>query len=355
MGERKIRVLVVDDSSMIRAILRSSLGQHPMIEVVGLAADGLEAVTQIKALRPDVVTLDVEMPNMNGLQLLERAAGKIPVGFVMVSTLTQTGARITLEALRLGAFDYVTKPQPGNRAALDEFKSELQQKVIAANAAKGRRRVITNGTPSAAPSLPPNSARGWIVGIGISCGGPQTLHRMLPAFPSDFVPILVTQHMPAEFTKSFSEHLDAACAMEVREGVEGEKIRSGVIYIAPGSHHMRLRRRGVDLVLSLDGGPKVSGHRPSADVMLASIAEACGSRCAGVIMTGMGSDGANGIQQIHHAGGWTLSQDEATSLVYGMPKAAAQTGCIDFVEPLSKLPASIAGVLAKGERAKARA
>jgi len=353
VSERKVRVLVVDDSSMIRAILRSSLGQNPLIDVVGVAADGLEAVAQIKALRPDVVTLDVEMPNMNGLQLLERAAGKIPVSFVMVSTLTQAGARITLEALRLGAFDYVTKPQPGNRDSLEEFKAALQQKVIIAAGAKGRRRVFTAGSPSAAPSLPPNRARGWIVGIGISCGGPQTLHKMLPAFPSDFVPILVTQHMPAEFTRSFAEHLDAACAMEVREAADGEKIRGGVVYIAPGSHHLCLRRRGVDLTIALDGGAKVSGHRPAADAMLSSIAETCGPRCVGVIMTGMGADGAIGIQRIHEAGGWTLAQDESTSLVYGMPKAAAQTGCLDAVEPLSRLPAAIAETLCRGDRAKA--
>lgn len=349
-----VRVLVVDDSALIRNLLKRALDQHAQIEVVGQAVDGVDALQKIAALRPDVVTLDVEMPRLNGIGVLQRAAGKVPVSFVMVSTLTEAGARVTLEALRIGAFDYVTKPQ-GAGAANKEFQADVHRKVLAAAKAKGRARLLSQSAPqrSSAPSLPPNRARGWVVGIGISCGGPQTLSEMLPAFPSDFVPIIITQHMPAQFTKSFATQLDGICAMKVVEAAQGTALEMGHVYIAPGSHHLGLRRLGTQIRIELDAGAKVSGHRPSADFMFASMARVCGPRCVAAVMTGMGSDGAQGVGQLREAGAWTIAQDQQTSLVFGMPKAAAQVG-VDHVAGLGQIPMTIAKMLQRGPRGSAR-
>lgn len=346
----KVRVLIVDDSNLVRAVLRAGLTAHPQIEVVGEARDGVEALQKIRALRPDVVTLDVEMPRLNGIGVLERVAGRAPVSFVMVSTLTQAGARITFEALHKGAFDYIPKPKRGF-AGVPEFRRQLHEKVLAAARSRGRTyRAAVPAAPTAAPTLPPSQARGWVVAIGISCGGPPTLLEMMPAFPSDFPPILITQHMPPEFTGSFAKHLDEACALIVHEARDGQRIEAGHVYVAPGSHHLRLTRQGVNLFLRLDDGPKVSGHRPSVDVMFESVARACGPRAVGVIMTGMGEDGARGIVALHNAGAWTIAQDESTSLVYGMPKAAAATGCVDYILPLGKIPVAVARLMAKGQK-----
>lgn len=346
-----VRVLIVDDSAIVRSLIRGALARHPQIDIVGEAADGVEALKRIAALRPDVVTLDVEMPRLNGIGVLERAAGKVPVSFVMVSTLTQTGARVTFEALNKGAFDYVTKPQAAARVARPEFQKGLIEKVLGAAKAKGRtRKLLQHPTVGSAPTLPPNQARGWVVAIGISCGGPQTLHQMLPAFPSDFVPIVLTQHMPAQFTGPFASHLNSACAMRVREARQGELLEQGTILVAPGGKHLKVVRRGTQLAVELDTGPLVSGHRPSVDVMFQSVARACGQRSVGVIMTGMGRDGADGIVELARAGAQTVGQDESTCLVYGMPKAAAATGSLRHVVPLGQIPTTIARLLQQADR-----
>jgi len=325
------------------------LQDHPLIEVVGLAVDGLDGIQKIKQLRPDVVTLDVEMPRLNGIGVLERAAGKVPVSFVMVSSLTQAGARVTFEALDKGAFDYVAKPSSARVDDSAEFRIRLQQKVIAAARAKGRARPVkSTAAPTSAPTLPPSKARGWVVAIGISCGGPQTLTKMLPAFPSDFPPILVTQHMPASFTASFAKHLDAACGMHVKEAEHAEQVTSGTIYIAPGGRHMRLVRKGVNLCVGLDDGPKVSGHRPSVDVLFSSVARTCGQRSIGVIMTGMGSDGAAELATMRRGGAWTVAQDRKTSLVYGMPMEAVKLDAADHVVALGNIPLTISKLLIGG-------
>ncbi|MBN2448719.1 MAG: chemotaxis response regulator protein-glutamate methylesterase [Phycisphaerae bacterium] len=347
-----IRVLIVDDSALLRNLLTRVLSTHPQIEVVGTAVDGIDALQKIAALRPNVVTLDIEMPRLNGIGVLERAAGKVPVSFLLVSTLTQAGAQVTLEGLRKGAFDYITKPQSGAHAAKD-FQRDVQRKVLAAARTNGRvRRILQSSEGSSAPKLPPNHVHGWVVGIGISCGGPQTLAEMLPAFPSDFVPILITQHMPAQFTGPFAQHLDQVSAMIVREAVHGDTLEQGTVYIAPGSHHLRLVRQGLKLRIALDPGPLVSGHRPSADVMFESMAGACAIRSVGVVMTGMGRDGARGLHRLHAAGAWTIAQDRETSLVYGMPKVAAELGAVDRVRPLGMIPGTIAAMLQRGQRPK---
>lgn len=354
-GTRPVRVLIVDDSALIRAVLRAALLRHPGIEVVGQAANGIEALAQIQALRPDVVTLDVEMPQLSGLGVLDRVVGRVAVAFLMVSTLTQAGAQVTFEALRRGAVDFITKPQADAPGALPAFQRELVQKVLAAARARRRRsRALEAGPPAAGPTLPPNPVRGWVVAIGISCGGPQTLYRMLPAFPSDFVPIVITQHMPPGFTAAFAGHLSQRCAMRVREARHGEPIEHGTILIAPGSHHLRLVRRGVQLHAALDRGPPIGGHRPSVDALLASVAAACGRRAVGVIMTGMGRDGAEGIVAMRQAGAATVAQDEESSYVYGMPRAAVATGSVQHVAPAERIPALLARLI-QGERVPAAA
>ncbi len=347
---RKIKVLIVDDSAMVRRILRSALSQHPQIEVVGEAVDGVAGIKKIAALRPDVVTLDVEMPRLNGIGVLERVVGKVPISFVMVSTLTQAGARITFEALEKGAFDFVAKPKSGGFAGLPEFRESLHEKVLGAAKCKGRRKHLARTTagPTAAPSLPPNNQKGWIVAIGISCGGPQTLIKMMPAFPSDFVPILITQHMPAQFTKSFAKHLQDESQLIVREAAHMDRPESGTVLVAPGGKHMRLARSGTNLVVHLDEGAKVSRHRPSVDVLFDSVSQCCGPRSVGVIMTGMGDDGAAGITRMRQAGAWTIGQDKETSLVYGMPQEAAKAGGLDHVVPLNKIPLAVSKLLQKG-------
>ncbi len=347
-SSRRVRVLIVDDSALVRSIVNSALSGDPQITVVGQAADGQDALDKIQALHPDVVTLDVEMPRMNGLAVLERVAGKAPVAFLMCSTLTTSGAKITFEALQRGAVDYIPKPESGLSGNL-EFRQMLREKVLNAAAARKRVRALLRPAGPAgansAPQLPPNQARGWIVAIGISCGGPQTLHQMLPAFPSDFVPIVVTQHMPAQFTKSFAEHLNADCAMRVEEAGDGQPIQRGTILIAPGGAHLHIVRRGIELYTRLSDGPKVSGHKPSVDAMFSSLAQSCGPRCVACVMTGMGNDGAKGVRMLKQAGARTLAQDQATSLVFGMPKAAAETGCVEQVVPLGELPKAIARIL----------
>ncbi len=356
MSIRKIRTLVVDDSGLIRAMLKNGLTRDPRIEVVDTAGDGIEAIAKIKQHRPDVVTLDVEMPRMNGIGVLERVAGRVPIAFVMVSTLTKAGANITFEALHKGAFDYVAKPTAVNQTASQEFLDRLIRVVVAGGLAKsrGQLKVLSRQSQgSTAPKLPPCKERGWLVGIGISCGGPQTLTKMLPAFPSDFVPIVITQHMPSPFTTSFAANMDRLCAANVSEAKDGEKIENGRIYIAPGTHHVRVARRGVDLCIRLDDGPKVSLHKPSVDVMMASIARTCGSRAIGVIMTGMGDDGSRGIVEMHNTGAYTIAQDEESSLVYGMPKSAVATGCVDHSVSLDKIPKAIVKLMERGVRSAA--
>jgi two-component system chemotaxis response regulator CheB len=356
MSQSRVRTLVVDDSVLVRSIVRRALSSDPQIEVVGQAADGVEAIRQIKALRPDVVTLDVEMPRLNGLAVLQRAAGRVPVSFLMVSTLTQSGAQVTLEALESGAFDYITKPKAQSDQASREFAVELCRKVRAAGLAKGRtRRVVANVNRDSAPKLPPNHQRGWLVAIGISCGGPQTLIEVLPAFPSEFPPIVITQHMPAEFTASFADRLNSICAMTVQEAKHNEKIQPGRILIAPGSHHLKVVRRGIDLYTDLDGGPKVSRHRPSVDVMFSSIVSAMGARTIAVLMTGMGEDGARGMGQLHEAGAWTIAQNQETSLVYGMPRAAVALGVVDHQVAQDRIPFAVAKLMQRGARTAAAA
>jgi len=326
---KPVRVLVVDDSAVIRQLLTNLLTADPEIEVVGTAPDPHVARERIKALGPDVLTLDVEMPHMDGLTFLRKIMALRPMPVVMISTLTQAGAEVTLEALEIGAVDFVAKPTVDVSSGMHELATELQNKVKNAARTRVRARPAQTHAPAPRPPRPQlNRATGKIVVIGASTGGVEALKALLMDLPSDCPPILITQHMPARFTGAFARRLDNECPMRISEAVHNERIEPGHVYIAPGSHHLELARAGNQYVCSLHDGPPVSGHRPSVDVLFRSAARVAGSTTIGVILTGMGKDGAEGMYELRQAKGITLGQDESSSLVYGMPRAAFERGSV---------------------------
>ncbi|MBI5865935.1 MAG: chemotaxis response regulator protein-glutamate methylesterase [Planctomycetes bacterium] len=342
MPEPRFRVLVVDDSVFMRTILKDALARSPELEVIGSAQNGNDGLQAILTLRPDVVTLDVEMPGLNGIQVLERVMRERPTPIVVVSTKTQLGASLTVEALEKGAIECVAKPLARD-ATLERFREAVVRAVLAA-AQSSRRNLVGAGKRAVIASPTADVPLDGIVAIGISAGGPQTLHQLLPAFPARFPPILVTQHMPAGFTKPFAERLNAACKGTVVEAAGGETLTPGHIYIAPGDKHLLVSIRGSKPVTHLSAGPKVSGFRPSVDALFDSLKESA-SRTVAVVMTGMGCDGSAGVRTLKRLGAYTIAQDRETSIVYGMPKAAAETGAIDQIAPLCEIPGAIAGGL----------
>jgi two-component system chemotaxis response regulator CheB len=335
------RVLIIDDSVFMRTILKSALSGAEGIEVIATAQNGAEGLKKILQLKPDVITLDIEMPGLDGLQVLTRVMKECPLPVVMVSTKTQQGALATLEALRLGAVDYVAKPVGDKSATLGNFRDNVVRAVRTA-AHSNRRTLGRVPAPIQPSSYNGGSPPGVVVAIGISAGGPATLHNMIPAIPAESPPMVITQHMPADFTASFARRLNDVAKIDVKEAQDGDELLAGRALIAPGSHHLRVIKKAGRLLASLDGGPKVSGFRPSADVMFESVATAVGPLAVAVVMTGMGCDGSAGVRIIKKHGGATIAQDEATSVVYGMPKAAFETGCIDRVEPVDRIPHAIA-------------
>jgi two-component system chemotaxis response regulator CheB len=340
------RVLIVDDSVFMRTILRSALSTESEIQVVGTAQNGLEGLKKILELEPDVVTLDIEMPGMDGLAILERVMKESPRPIVMISTRTQKGAQTTLDALAMGAVDYVAKPVGDAGATLGDFKEQVLRAVAVA-ARSNRRRLGAAPTVARSAEMSGGAPPGTVIAIGISAGGPVTLHGILPAFPPETPPMVITQHMPAEFTGPFAQRLDAVAQIDVKQAEQGDDLRPGLALIAPGSHHLRVLKGPRGLRAVLDGGPKVSGFRPSVDVMFESVAAAVGPLAVAVVMTGMGHDGADGVRHVKRAGGTTVAQDEATSVVYGMPKAAFQTGCVDRVEPVDRIPQAVAEMIGR--------
>lgn len=312
----KVRVVIVDDSPTIRGIIRSVLSQDAGIEVVGVAGDPIEARETIKALNPDVITLDVEMPKMTGIEFLEKIMRLRPMPVIMVSTLTQAGAAISLEALELGAFDCVGKP---------DFDG-LAEKVKAAARARLRPVGERTLTIERKPNYRPSSK---VLAIGASTGGVEALINVLQHFPENCPATVITQHMPPTFTASFAARLDRLCAPRVEEATDGAPLEAGRIYLAPGgATHLEVRGTG-PLRCRLTDAPPVSGHRPSVDVLFKSVAETCRSRAVGVILTGMGRDGAQGLKLMRDAGARTLGQDEASCVVYGMPKTAFELGAVE--------------------------
>ncbi len=330
-----IRVLIVDDSATMRGLIAATLGADPQIEVVGQAADPLEARQLIKALNPDVITLDVEMPNMSGLEFLEKLMRLRPMPVVMVSTLTARGAEATLEALELGAVDCLAKPATAGPGAFDLLAEKVKL------AARARVRGL-NPARSAPVTHDPNYVpNGKIVAIGSSTGGVEALMTLVERLPRNCPPVVITQHMPATFTGSFAQRMNRACAAEVSEARDGDPLEPGRVYLAPGGE-THLEIQGGDRPhCRVSVGDLVNGHRPSVDVLFNSVARVTKGRAVGVILTGMGRDGARGLLALREAGARTLGQDEASCVVYGMPKAAFESGAVERQLPLEKIAAAI--------------
>ncbi len=341
----RVRVLVVDDSALMRRLLTDLLRSSPEIEVVGSARDGREAIEQAARLRPDVITLDVEMPEVSGLDALPTLLAVHEAPVVMVSALTQEGAEVTLQALELGAVDYLPKPQKNTLGALRADRDLLVAKVL--GAARSRVRIRRSRRPTLEPARPPRptptkagSAVACVV-IGISTGGPQALGQVLPALTPPMPPVLIVQHMLAEFTSVFAARLDRYTdpGLRVKIAEEGDPIRPETILIAPGGRHLGLVGTHPRVRVAISDSPEVSGHRPSIDVLFQAAARAYGSGLAGFLMTGMGRDGVDGCKAILAAKGSTYGQDEATSVVYGMNKTAFLEGAIQSQFALDDLPA----------------
>ncbi len=332
----KIRVLVVDDSATMRSLITAALNRDPDIEVCGAAGDPFEARGMIKALNPDVVTLDIEMPNMNGIEFLEKIMRLRPMPVVMVSTLTQAGAEMTLRALELGAIDCVAKPADalGTQEALNEIVVKVKIAARASVRTKADTAPVVARTKSYMPS-------GDIVAIGSSTGGVEALLAILTMFPDTCPPTVITQHMPATFTASFAARLDRASGAKVQEATDGALLEPGKVYVAPGgATHLEVVRSG-GLRCRLIAGDPVSGHRPSVDVLFNSVANAVGDKAVGAILTGMGRDGAQGLLALRKARAKTLGQDEQSCVVYGMPRAAFEIGAVEKQVSLSSMGQSI--------------
>jgi two-component system chemotaxis response regulator CheB len=323
---KPVRVLIVDDSALIRQLLSTLLSADPEIEVVGTAGDPYIARERIKTLNPDVITLDVEMPNMDGITFLRKIMTLRPMPVIMISTLTQAGADVTLEALEIGAVDFIAKPSNDAANAMPALAAELQAKVKAAVRTRIAVRASMMATPAAPKRIRTVRPSGKIIAIGASTGGVEALKVVLMNIPADCPPILVTQHMPPRFTAAFAQRLNRECAMTVTEAAHNDVIEAGHVYIAPGSHHLEIVKHGTEFRCSLNDGPPVTGHRPSVDVLFRSMARVVGRSAIGVILTGMGKDGAEGMLEMRNAGAKTIGQDEASSLIYGMPHVAFERG-----------------------------
>jgi two-component system, chemotaxis family, protein-glutamate methylesterase/glutaminase len=332
----KIRVLVVDDSALVRSLLTEIINEQPDMECVGAAPDPLVAREMIKQKNPDVLTLDVEMPRMDGLDFLERLMRLRPMPVVMVSTLTERGSEVTLKALELGAVDFVSKPRVGISSGLKDYADEIAEKIRAARAARVRRPAPVPAPALTADAvLPPLQARisstEKVIILGASTGGTEAIKTFLSQLPPDCPGVLIAQHMPESFTRPFAERLDGLCRISVKEAVHGERVLPGHAYIAPGHSHLLLARSGANYVTELSQAPPVNRHRPSVDVLFRSAANCAGRNAIGVILTGMGKDGAAGMLEMKRSGATNFAQDEASCVVFGMPKEAIALGGVDEV------------------------
>ncbi|HEY4541074.1 MAG TPA: chemotaxis response regulator protein-glutamate methylesterase [Noviherbaspirillum sp.] len=348
----KIKVLIVDDSALIRSVMNEIISRQPDMEVVGVAPDPIVARELIKKTNPDVLTLDVEMPRMDGLDFLEKLMRLRPMPVVMVSSLTERGSEITLRALELGAVDFVTKPKLSIQSGMLEYAELISEKIRAAARVHVKARTIAQSEPTRATgeSLPqirnPLTSSEKLIIIGASTGGTEAIKEFLMQMPSDCPGILITQHMPEGFTRSFAKRLDSLCKLTVREAEGGERVLPGHAFIAPGHSHLLLARSGANYVTQLDQGPPVNRHRPSVDVLFDSAARCAGKNAVGVILTGMGKDGAAGMLSMKNAGAYNFAQDEASCVVFGMPREAIAVGATHEVGALSALPAMALNYLA---------
>ena len=356
----KIKVLVVDDSAVVRKILTEILQSDPDIDVVGTAADPLIARNKIKELNPDVLTLDIEMPRMDGITFLKNLMRLHPMPVVMVSTLTEKGADITFEALEVGAVDFVSKPRQDLANQLTQYAEEIIQKVKTAAVAKIRAKVDVEGSGNTVSSLKSSglirksprisgtsrSSR-RIVAIGASTGGTEAIKEVLIRLPENFPGIVIAQHIPPGFSTSFAERMDKLSKLSVCEPTETMQIQDGHAYIAPGDRHLKVRRNKSGYECYLDDGPRVNRHKPSVDVLFDSVAEQVEKNAYGVILTGMGADGAKGLKAMKDHGAYTWAQNEATSVVWGMPGEAVKCGAVDEQLPLEKIASHLVSRLKK--------
>lgn len=339
----KIRVLVVDDSALMRQMISDILSDDPEFEIVGTAMDPYAAREKIKQLNPDVITLDINMPRMDGLSFLEKIMTLRPMPVVMVSTLTEKGAKETIEALELGAVDYVTKPSTDISLNFDTIAEEIRQKVKIASKANIKAIHPHPKNISSEIKIQPGALLPKLVGIGSSTGGVEALTEVFLNLPKDCPPVVVVQHMPANFTTSFANRLNKLCKPEISEAYNGQKIEKGHIYIAPGDRHLRVKNSGSQFSIELFDGDNVSGHKPSVDVMFQSLSEIGQKDIMGIILTGMGKDGAIGLKNLKDKGCRTYGQNEESCLVYGMPKAAFENGALTSLIHLKKAAPLIMG------------
>ena len=350
----KTKVLIVDDSALIRSVMSEIVNSQPDMEVVATAPDPLVARELIKKHNPDVLTLDVEMPKMDGLDFLEKLMRLRPMPVLMVSSLTERGSEITMRALELGAVDFVTKPKLSIQTGMREYTDMIADKIRGA----ARARIAPRKAQPAAPGAPLSALRSPLISsekliiIGASTGGTEAIREFLMQMPSDCPGILIAQHMPEGFTSSFAKRLDSLCKISVIESQGNERVLPGHAYIAPGHSHLLLTRSGANYMTRIEQSPPVNRHRPSVDVLFRSAAQAAGKNAVGVILTGMGKDGAAGMLEMRQAGAWNVAQDEATCVVFGMPREAIAIGATHEVGPLQALPRMVMDQLAaQGSRA----
>jgi two-component system chemotaxis response regulator CheB len=348
MMSARIKVLIVDDSAVVRQVLTAVLAQAPDIEVIGAASDPVFAMERMRSQWPDVIVLDVEMPRMDGITFLKKIMAERPTPVVICSTLTEKGAETTMQALAAGAASIIPKPKIGLKQFLQDSAEDLVSAVRAAAQVNVRRLVPKAGILRVQPKLSadailPASAQAMaettdrVVAIGTSTGGTQALEAVLTALPRVCPGIVIVQHMPEKFTEAFANRLNGLCRLEVREAKGGDRVMPGLVLIAPGGRHMLLKRSGAQYHVDVVNGPLVSRHRPSVDVLFRSVAKCAGKNALGIIMTGMGDDGAHGLKELHDMGARTLAQDEATCVVYGMPKEAVKLGAVDRELPLGEI------------------
>ena len=340
-----IKVLVVDDSALIRSLLGEIIMQAPDMVMVGAAPDAFMAKDMVTELKPDVITLDIEMPKVDGLTFLDRLMKARPTPVLMISTLTEKGADATIKSLELGAIDFIAKPKIDVARGLNNYTEEILQKIRVASKSKPRPRPNIAKTTKSIPISYQGTET--VVGIGASTGGTEAIREVLQQLSPAFPATIVTQHMPPAFTKSFAQRLNSLCAITVKEAEDGERLLPGNAYIAPGDKHLKLRRYGADYRIKLDDGPLVSGHKPSVDVMFESLAETVGKNAVATILTGMGKDGGKSLVKLRQAGAITMAQDEASCVVYGMPKAAVDMGGTEHVFPLNKMSKALTKAVEK--------
>ncbi len=341
-----IKVLIIDDSALMRALLTEIIGGALDLDVVGSAPDPIAAREMIKSLNPDVLTLDVEMPKMDGLEFLSRLMKLRPMPVVMISSLTARGSEVTLQALELGAVDFIAKPRAENASLLQAYSEEIRDKIRAARTAHLRRPQAVAATASVRTEAPTAGISSRVlteklIAIGASTGGTEAIKEVLIRLPAEVPGIVIVQHMPESFTPSFAKRLDSLGAVRVVEARGGERIQPGHAYLAPGHSHLLVKKSGAGWVTELSQGEPVNRHRPSVDVLFNSVAKDAGKNAIGVILTGMGKDGAQGMLAMRQAGAWNIGQDQDSCVVYGMPREAAQVGAVDEVTSLNNVAARL--------------